>query len=107
MIDGITFLSDEDGNDTGEWTTEEDKMDQEILDEDMGVKLNFGCLDLLSYKGEERVLNNADDAYVMTFGSALGAERNLFDNEEDAVVPGACHTTIAPEEGATSGAGSV
>jgi hypothetical protein len=107
MINDITFLTDEDGNDTGEWTTEEDEMGQEILEEDMGVKLDFSGLDLLNYGGDERVLNNEDDASIMTFGSALGAERNLIDDQEDTEVPGVCQATVAPQNSAMSGADSV
>jgi hypothetical protein len=107
MINDITFLTDEDGNDTGEWITQEDEMGQEILDEDMGVELDFGGIDMNTFGCDDRVLHNADDASMMTFGSALGAERNTTDDQMDPVVPGACHATIAPAEGAMSGAGSV
>jgi hypothetical protein len=106
MINDITFLTDEDGNDTGEWTTEEDEMGQDILDEDMGVRLDFGGLDMSTFGYDERVLHNADDASVMTFGSALGAERTTIDDQLDPVVPGACPATIAPREGAMRGADS-
>jgi hypothetical protein len=106
MINDITFLTDEDGNDTGEWTTEEDEMGQDILDEDMGVRLDFGGLDMSTFGYDERVLHNADDSSVMTFGSALGAERHTIDDQLDPVVPGACPATIAPCEGAIGGADS-
>jgi hypothetical protein len=104
MINDITFLTDEDGNDTGEWTTDEDEMGQDILYEDMGVELDFEGLDMSTFGYEERVLHNADDASMMTFGSALGAERIVIDDQEDAVVPGAGQATVAPNEGAMSGA---
>jgi hypothetical protein len=106
MINDITFLTDKDGNDTGEWTTEEDEMGQDILDEDMGVRLDFGGLDMSTFGYDERVLHNADDSSVMTFGSALGAERHTIDDQLDPVVPGACPATIAPCEGAIGGADS-
>jgi hypothetical protein len=105
MINDITFLTDEDGNDTGEWTTDEDEMGQDILDEDMGVQLDFGGIDMSAFGYNERVLHNADDASMMTFGSALGAERNEIDDQEDPVVPGACQATIA-QKGAMCGADS-
>jgi hypothetical protein len=107
MINDITFLTDEDGNDTGEWITQEDEMGQEILDEDMGVQLDFSGIDMCSFGSDDRVLHNADDASMMTFGSALSAEQNTTDDQMDPVVPGACQATIAPAEGAMSGAGSV
>jgi hypothetical protein len=106
MINDITFLTDEDGNDTGEWTTDEDEMGQDILDEDMGVQLDFGGLDMSTFGYDERVLHNADDSSMMTFGSALGAERIEVDDQADPVVPGACQATIALHEGAMSGADS-
>jgi hypothetical protein len=104
MINDITFLTDEDGNDTGEWTTDEDEMGQDILYEDMGVQLDFEGLDMSTFGYEERVLHNADDASMMTFGSALGAERIVIDDQEDSVVPGAGQATVAPNAGAMSGA---
>jgi hypothetical protein len=106
MINDITFLTDEDGNDTGEWTTDEDEMGQDILGEDMGVQLDFEGLDMSTFGYDERVLHNADDASMMTFGSALGAERYEIDDQEDPVVPGACQATIAHKGGAMSGADS-
>jgi hypothetical protein len=106
MINDITFLTDEDGNDTGEWMTEEDEMGQDILEEDMGVQLDFGGLDMSTFGYDERVLHNADDSSMMTFGSALGAEHIATDDQEDPVVPGACQATIVPKEGAMGGADS-
>jgi hypothetical protein len=106
MINDITFLTDEDGNDTGEWITDEDEMGQEILGEDMGVQLDFEGLDMGAFGYDERVLHNADDASMMTFGSALGAERMENDDQEDTVVPGACQATIATHGDAVSGADS-
>jgi hypothetical protein len=105
MINDITFLTDEDGNDTGEWITNEDEMGQDILQEDMGVQLDFGGIDMSTFGYDDRVLHNADDASAMTFGSALGAERPTSDDQSDPVVPGACPATIAPG-GAMSGADS-
>jgi hypothetical protein len=106
IIQDITFTTDDDGNDTGEWTTVEDDMGIDILNEDMGVKLDFTNLDLLTYDMDDRVLHNADDASAISFRSALGAEQTLIDDQMDAVVPGACQATVAPEQGAMSGGDS-
>jgi hypothetical protein len=103
IIQDITFNTDDDGNDTGEWTTKEDDMGIEIINEDMGTKLDFSNLDLLTYDMDDRVLHNADDASAISFRSALGAEQTLIDDQMDAVVPGACQATVAPEQGAMSG----
>jgi hypothetical protein len=51
-------------------------------------------------------LHNADDASMMTFGSALGAERKENDDQEDSVVPGASQATTAAQGVAVSGADS-
>jgi hypothetical protein len=107
IIQDITFLTDEDGNDTGEWSTKEDDMGIDILNEDMGVKLDFSNMELLNYDMDDRVLHNADDASAISFRSALGAERTLIDDQMDTEVPGACQATVAPTEGAMSGADSV
>jgi hypothetical protein len=107
IIQDITFLTDDDGNDTGEWTTREDDMGVDILNEDMGVKLDFSNMELLNYDMDDRVLHNADDASAISFRSALGAGQTLNDDQMDTEVPGACQATVAPEQGAMSGEGSV
>ena len=43
----VDFTTDEDGNWTGDWTTEADKMNQRLIDEDMGVTIKFDNLDML------------------------------------------------------------
>jgi hypothetical protein len=52
IIQDITFLTDKEGNDTGEWSTKEDEMGINILNEDMGVKLDFSNMELLNYDNE-------------------------------------------------------
>ena len=64
-------------------------------------------MELLNYDMDDRVLHNADDASTISFRSALGAGQTLNDNQMDMEVPGACQATIAPEQGAMSGEGSV
>jgi hypothetical protein len=106
IIQDITFLTDDDGNDTGEWTTKEDDMGMDILNEDMGVKLDFSNMELLNFDMDDRVLHNADDASAISFHSALGAERPLNDDQMDTDVPGACQATIASQVEEMSGADS-
>jgi hypothetical protein len=107
MIADITFLTDEDGNDTGEWITEEDEMGQDILYEDMGVQLDFEGIDMSTFGDQDRVLHNADDASAMTFGSALGAEQQINGDQSDPVVPGASSAAVAHTDRAMSGADAV
>jgi hypothetical protein len=107
IIQDITFLTDDDGNDTGEWTTREDDMGVDILNEDMGYKFDLSNMDLLNDEMDDRVLHDADDASAISFRSALGAEHTLNDDQMDTEVPGACQATVAPEQGAMSGEGSV
>jgi hypothetical protein len=107
IIQDITFLTDDDGNDTGEWTTREDDMGVDILNEDMGYKFDLSNMDLLNDEMDDRVLHDVDDASVISFRSALGAEHTLNDDQMDTEVPGACQATVAPEQGAMSGEGSV
>ncbi|MGL5936570.1 MAG: hypothetical protein ACRCZI_13230, partial [Cetobacterium sp.] len=107
IIRDITFLTDENGNDTGEWSTKEDEMGMNILNEDMGVKLDFSNMELLSYDVEDRVLHDADDASAISFRSALGAEQTMNDDQMDAEVPGASQATVADTDEAMSGADSV
>jgi hypothetical protein len=97
---------DDDGNDTGEWTTTEDDTGINILNKDMGVKLDFSNMELLSFDMDDQVLHNADDASVISFRSALGAEHMLNDNQTDMEVPGACQATITSQVEAMSGVNS-
>jgi hypothetical protein len=107
IIQDITFLPDEEGTNTGEWSTKEDEMGINILNEDMGVKLDFSNMELLNYNMENRVLHIVDDASAISFHSALGAEQTFNDNQMDTEVPGAGQATIAHTEEAMSGADSV
>jgi hypothetical protein len=104
IIDEITFITDSEGNETGEWTTKEDEQVQNILDEYMGCKLDFENLELLEYDAQERVHKEAEDASVQSFRTALGARGNLNDDQEDSGVPGASQATTVNLRGAASGA---
>jgi hypothetical protein len=104
IIDEITFITDSEGNETGEWTTKEDEQVQNILDEYMGCKLDFENLELLEFDAHERVHKEAEDASVQSFRTALGARGNLNDDQEDSGVPGASQATTANLQGAVSGA---
>jgi hypothetical protein len=104
IIQDITFIEDDDGNDTGEWVTLEDEMGQNILDEDMGVHLDLGNLALLELGYDDRVLHIADDASATSFRSALGAG-HVNGNQTESAILGANHATGASE--ALRGADSV
>ncbi|MGL5935190.1 MAG: hypothetical protein ACRCZI_06160, partial [Cetobacterium sp.] len=108
ILDDIHFAEDEAGNPTGEWTTEEDKMGQALLEEDMGTTFDFENFELLALDTEDRVLLNADEASAVTFGSALGAGQLSNDDQQDAVIPGASQATIdLAEDASMSGADAV
>jgi hypothetical protein len=77
IIDEITFITDSEGNETGEWTMKEDEQVQNILDKYMGCKLDFKNLELLEFDSHERVHKEA--------------------------VPGASQATTANLQGADSG----
>jgi hypothetical protein len=78
----------------------------DILNEDMGVKLDFLNMELLNYDMDDRVLRNADDASAISFRLALGAEQRTDDVQMDADVPGAGPAAIALNKGAMDGADS-
>jgi hypothetical protein len=99
----LVFLTDEDGNDTGEWTTREDDMGADILNEDMGVNLDFSNMELLTHDMDDRVFHIADDASAISFCLALGAEQTLNDDQMDTEVPGAGQATVTLDQGMTSG----
>ena len=58
---GCRLHLDKDGNWTGEWSTEADKMNQRLIDEDMGVTIKFDNLDMLE---ETRKIAYSEDMSV-------------------------------------------
>jgi hypothetical protein len=105
IINEIKFPEDDEGNKTGEWSTIEDKRVQDMLDEDMGVELDFSGMEMPSL--HDAVYNNADDASVRSFRSTFGVEQPFIDDQQDSAVPGACLAAIAQQEGAMSGVDAV
>jgi hypothetical protein len=94
MIHEIKFTKDEDGNDDGEWTTTEDEMGRDIIEEQMEFQIDMEGLDITADRDYNRKINNVDDLSAATFGTALGAGPTYIDDQSDTEVPGACHDTI-------------
>ena len=72
MIHEVEFQTNDDGDWLGTWTTAEDDLNQELLDEDMGFHLQLEGLDLLQDDEDSGVLLRADNASVASFGTACG-----------------------------------
>jgi len=72
---GVQLTKDDDGQWTGDWTTDEDGFDLDILEEDMGggnVTLDFTGAALASRtEPDEPVHATADDATACTFGAQV------------------------------------
>jgi len=69
-LQSVQFLSDDNGDWDGTWMTPDDELMQDILDEDMGVNMNFE-FDGLSGLEHQVVSLTADEASVTTYGNAL------------------------------------
>ena len=69
-IGEVTFGHDNEGNWNGTWSTTEDELAQDILEEDLGIALEFENLPDIE---TQMVLLTADEASVETFGTALAA----------------------------------
>ena len=80
-LQDIEFHHDDEGNWLGTWTTADDRLQQDLLDEDMGYKLEFDNLQLVEKdtKSRRRILR-ADDTSVKSFQVDVEQETHLSDN---------------------------
>ena len=78
-LQDVEFHHDDEGNWLGTWTTADDRLQQDLLDEDMGYKLEFDNLQLVEKdtKSRRRILR-ADDASIQSFH--VEQETHLSDN---------------------------
>jgi hypothetical protein len=70
IIDEVTFDEDISGNWLGTWTTEEDNLNMDILNEDMGVEFSLENMELL--RPSSQVLKRTDDMSEHSFGTHFG-----------------------------------
>jgi hypothetical protein len=91
----VTFGFDDDGNWDGSWSTAEDDLAQDILDEDMGIKFDFENLPDIE---TQMTLLTTDEASVDTFGTALGAKANTQTQQKESGIP-AVARAVATESG--------
>ena len=63
----VEFIDDENGNFTGNWTTEDDKLNADLLSEDVGYNINIENIDLLNQDQPKRRVFTQTDASVGTF----------------------------------------
>lgn len=82
MIHTVNFSEDVEGNWDGTWETPDDLYTQGILDEDMGVEVDFDD-DLLQelQNRDSQMVTTTDALSTTSFGNALGAHAK--DNEND------------------------
>ena len=78
-LQAVNFHHDEEGNWLGTWTTADDKLQQDLLDEDMGYKLEFDNLQLVENDGRRRQLLQVDQASVKTFQVDVDQATHLSD----------------------------
>jgi hypothetical protein len=81
MLHTVTFSEDIEGNWDGTWETPDDLYTQGILDEDMGVEVDFDD-DLLKelQNRDAQMVTTTDALSTTSFGKALGAHAK--DNED-------------------------
>jgi hypothetical protein len=67
---GVSFDTDETGEWTGNWTTEEDVFQKELIDEDMGIDLQLEGMEILQTQ-EEFNVTTTDDHSLKTWSSVF------------------------------------
>ena len=87
----VTFSRDDAGNWDGTWSTAEDELAQDLLDEDMGIPIVFEDIPDME---SQMVLLTADDASVDTFGTAIGAKANQSSQLADSAIPAAAKAVV-------------
>jgi hypothetical protein len=99
-IHEIIFDVDPSGNWNGKWTTSDDEITQAILDEDVGIELNFD----INFDEEQntRTILTTDQASVDTYGNAFGVTNSNPDTQVDASDSIPDSETAAPEGGGSS-----
>ena len=109
---GVHLTKDEDGHWTGEWTTDEDSFDLDLLAEDMGgtATFDFSSEALASrQEPDQPALATADDATAYTFGAQVFG-RNLAGHttatQSDANEPAPQGGEVAPTESSAAAAPS-
>lgn len=91
-IGEVTFGYDDDGNWNGTWSTAEDELAQDILDEDMGIQFEFDNIPDIE---TQMVLLTTDEASVDTFGTALGAKAKHVTQQKESGIPAAAEAVAA------------
>ena len=78
LIEGTEFDEDIDGNFLGTWTTEDEKEQEELINEQCAVALDFTNIDLQLDNEEEQgpVLMRGDDASIYSFKTAFGSPQD-------------------------------
>jgi hypothetical protein len=97
-LNDVQFSYDDDGNWLGTWTTADDDIHLDIMEEDMGINMDFEGLTVLE---KECVLLTTSDASVYSFGEAL-REKLPQDPQQSGSVTraGQATTTLAGSGGA-------
>ena len=90
----VEFHTDDDGNWTGEWTTEDDRLHAIMLAEDVGYKLQFDNLQMIQQEERRnRSMLRTDEASLATLGmndledgqTQTSATSTVYDNEDESV----------------------
>ena len=78
----VEFQMDDEGNWTGQWTTEGDKVQKNLLDEELGYKIEFENMDMIEGRGKRML--HADDASARTFNVSKEDEGQVTQLPDDA-----------------------
>jgi uncharacterized protein (UPF0218 family) len=82
---------------TGDWTTEEDNLQQALLDDDMGINFHIDGLEDLE---DIQVIATVDNQSVTSYGfDLLGADTSTTNTQNQALASRSAEETAAPESG--------
>ena len=80
----VEFLEDDEGNWTGEWVTEDDRIHEQMINEDLGYAIEFDNMQLID-QANVRVMA-ASDASFCTFGYASTEGLQTQQSEDESTV---------------------
>ena len=107
---GVALSLNDTGSWDGQWTTEEDAIDLDILEEDMGAPVQFDFSSGVLVQRDEPTILTADEATVHTFGTQLngpvaGQHKATQDEAEEPATLGGSVTPTELSAAAASPAG--
>ena len=105
MCDEVEFHEDSSGKWLGTWTTQEDEINQEIFDEDLGIELHLDGLELLAQDINKKHTITSEELSFKSFKTALGGR--MTDDELSASARDGEDTSLDQASAAPNGGGGM